>query len=228
MKNIKLVIFDLDGTLIDAYTAIYSSYNYVMAKLGLKLKPPALIRRLVGWGDKNLLKPYVPEGNLEAALRLYRKHHQLSLVKHSRLYPYTRMLLGKLRKQGLKLAVASNRPSKFSLILLKHLGIIDFFDYVLCADKLKRGKPDPEILNAIIRRFKLNKSQVLYVGDMAIDAQAGRRAKVKTIIVTGGSSSLAEIRKERPFKVFAGLKGFLNWFEKQVDSELFRKGTDTL
>lgn len=206
MRNIKLVIFDLDGTLVDAYAAICSSFNYVMRKLGLKPKSPSFIRRSVGWGDANLLKPYVSEHDLGRSLRLYRDHHKLSLLRQSRLYPYVRLFLRQLKARGCKLAVASNRPTRFSFILLKHLHITDLFDYVLCADKLKHGKPDPEILNKIINKFSLKKSQVLYVGDMVIDAQAGRRAKVKTIIVTSGSSGVAEIRKEHPFKIVSGVR----------------------
>jgi phosphoglycolate phosphatase len=206
MQNIKLVIFDLDGTLVDAYAAICSSFNYVMRKLGLKPRSSRFIRRAVGWGDANLLRPYVSGHDLERSLRLYRGHHKLSLLKQSRLYPYVSSLLRQLKAQGCKLAVASNRPSMFSHILLKHLRIRKFFDYVLCADKLKRGKPDPEILNKIIKRSAFKKSQVLYVGDMVIDAQAGNRAKVKTIIVTGGSSSRAEIKKEQPFKIISGVR----------------------
>lgn len=206
MQNIKLVIFDLDGTLIDAYAAISSSFNYVMCGLGLKPKSLRLIRSAVGWGDVNLLRPYVPEHDLARALRLYRNHHKLSLLKQSRLYPQVKSLLQQFKFQGCKLAVASNRPSRFSLLLLRHLRIIDFFDYVLCADKLKRGKPNPEILNKIIKKFAFRKSQVLYVGDMVIDAQAGRRAKVKTIIVTSGSSSVIEIRKEQPFKIISEIR----------------------
>ena len=78
---------------------------------------------------------------------------------------------------------------------------------MLCADKLKRGKPDPEILNEIISRFAVKKSQVLYTGDMVIDAQAGRRAGIKTVIVTTGSSSLSKIKKERPFKIIPEISG---------------------
>lgn len=201
MRNIKLVIFDLDGTLVDAYAAIESSFNYVMRKLGLKPKSASLIRRAVGWGDANLLKPYIGGNNLRSALSIYRSHHEHSLLKRSRLYPSVRPLLRELKARGYKLAVASNRPTKFSLILLRHLRIMEFFDYVLCADKLKRGKPHPAILNKIIRKFRVKKPQVLYAGDMVIDAQAGRRAGVKTVIVTTGSSSLAEIKREHPFKI---------------------------
>jgi len=205
MKNIKLIIFDLDGTLIDAYKAINSSFNYVMRKLSLKPISASTIRRAVGWGDKNLLKPFVPGNKLNCAVKLYRNHHKNSLLRHSRLYPYSRFLLQSLKSKGYQLAVASNRPTNFSLILLKHLGINKFFDYMLCADKLKRGKPNPQILNKIVKHFSFNKHQVLYVGDMIIDAQAGRRAKIRTIIVTGGSSSNLEIKREKPFKIISNI-----------------------
>jgi phosphoglycolate phosphatase len=201
MENIKLIIFDLDGTLVDAYGAIGESFNYLMRRLGLKPQSLGVVRRLVGWGDANLFKSYLPSGDLKHALSLYRAHHQYSLLKHSHLYPQAGSLLRRLKAQGYKLAVASNRPSKFSHILLKHLKISSFFDYVLCADQSRHGKPHPEMLNRIVKRFGLKKSQALYVGDMVIDAQAGRRARIDTIIVTGGSSSKSEIKKEHPFRI---------------------------
>lgn len=205
MENIKLVIFDLDGTLINAYAAISSSFNYVMRRLGLKTQSASLIRSLVGWGDINLLKPYVSQGDLKHALSLYRHHHKYSLLKHSHLYPYTRLLLRRLKAKGYKLAVASNRPSKFSHILLKHLEIGGFFDYVLCADQSGRAKPHPEMLNKIVKRFALKKSQALYVGDMVIDVQAGRRAKINTVIVTSGSSNKLDIKREHPFRIISAI-----------------------
>lgn len=206
MQNLKLIIFDLDGTLIDAYAAINSSFNYTMRKLGLKPQKSSVIRAAVGWGDGNLLKPFVDQKDLDAAALIYRKHHRLSLIKQSKLYPGVRLLLRKFQARGYKLAVASNRPTEFSLILLKHLRILNLFNYVLCGDKLKKAKPAPEILNKIVAKFGFKKSQTLYVGDMIIDAQAGRRAKIRTIIVTTGSSSLAQIKKERPFKIISEVR----------------------
>jgi phosphoglycolate phosphatase len=205
MKDIKLIIFDLDGTLVDAYSAIGRSFNYVMRKLGLKTQNLSLIRSLVGRGDVDLLAPYVVKRNLKPTLNLYRHHHKTSLLKYAHLYPHARGLLGTLKTKGYKLAVASNRPSKFSRILLKHLKIGDFFDYVLCADQAKHAKPHPEMLNNIVKRFGIKKSQALYVGDMVIDAQAGRRARINTIIVTSGSSSKLDIKREHPFRIISAI-----------------------
>lgn len=198
MNNIKLVIFDLDGTLVDAYSAIIKSFNYALRQLGLPEKGSLTIRRAVGWGDKQLLSPFVKRKDLAKALSLYRNHHKTALLKYSHLFGNVKYVLGYLRRKGYKLAVASNRPTKFSLILIRHLEIKKYFDYCLCADKLKYGKPNPEILRKIIIKFSLKPNEALYVGDMSIDAQAGRRAGIRTVIVTTGSSALAEIKREKP------------------------------
>jgi len=198
MKRIRFIIFDLDGTLVDAYPAIISSFNYTMQRLNYPLKDAPVIRRAVGWGDENLLRPFVKENDVSGAVSIYRKHHKSALLKESRLFPGVCKVLAYLKNKGYRLAVASNRPSRFSWILIRHLKLKRYFDYVLCADKLKHIKPHPEILNRIMQRFALKPQETLYVGDMTIDAQAARRAKVKAIIVTTGSSLKSEIKRERP------------------------------
>jgi phosphoglycolate phosphatase len=198
-EEIKLVIFDLDGTLINSYKAITSSFNYVMRYFGKQPKSVGDIRKAVGWGDGFLLKPFLNKEDLDLGLRIYRRHHQSSLKSQARLYPGVRELLKYLKDKGYKLAVASNRPTRFSLIILRVLKLRNYFDYVLCADKLKRGKPHPQILNLIRKRFYLKPRQVLYVGDMVIDLLAGKNAGIKTILVTTGSSSRAEIAKHTPY-----------------------------
>jgi len=209
MKTIKLIIFDLDGTLVDAYPAIIRSFNYTMQKLNYPAQGNLVIRRAVGWGDENLLRPFLKVGDLRKGLLIYRRHHQNSLVRYSRLFPRAGAVLGYLKKKGCLLAVASNRPTKFSWILIHHLGLKKYFDYVLCADKLKHIKPHPEILKKIMQKFSVGPRQAVYIGDMAIDAQAGKRAGVKTIIVTTGSSQRQEIKKERPYRIFRRLTELL-------------------
>jgi phosphoglycolate phosphatase len=205
MKNTKLVIFDLDGTLIDAYPAITSSFNYTMQKLGYPRQDPLTIRRAVGRGDENLLRPFLNLDDLKAALLIYRRHHGIALIKGSRLFPQAKTILDRLKNRGYRLAVASNRPTRFSWILIRHLKLDKYFAYVLCADKLKHRKPHPEILKRIMQRFLVRPDETLYVGDMAIDAQAARRAKVKTIIVTTGSDRKQEIEKEKPYRIIRSI-----------------------
>jgi phosphoglycolate phosphatase len=206
MKKLKLIIFDLDGTLIDAYAAITKSFNFTMKSFGYPQQSRLVIRRAVGWGDTHLLRAFVKAEDVAGVLETYRRHHKISLIKYSKVFPGVIRLLAGFKAQGYKLAVASNRPTRFSLILIRHLKLSAYFDYVLCADKLKAGKPHPEILRQIMAKFSLAPADTLYVGDMVIDAQAGRRAKVKTVIVTTGSSSIREIKAEKPWKIIKKIK----------------------
>ena len=205
MTKIKLVIFDLDGTLADAYEAISKSVNFTLQKLGRPKASYLKIRKAVGWGDRRLLAAFVPEKDIDAALSIYRRHHRISLKKYSRLLPYSKGVLEYLRGNKIKAAIASNRPTEFTKILLNSIGIKGYFDYVLCADKLAEGKPNPEILLKITRELKINPQDALYVGDMVIDVETGHNAGVKAIAVLGGSSTLAEIKKARPFKIIKSL-----------------------
>lgn len=205
MKEKRLIIFDLDGTLVDAYPAIAKSFNYTMKKIGCSRQRIEVIRRSVGWGDRNLLKPFVREKDLNAALLIYRKHHRSALLSGSRPFPGTYRVLTYLKNKGYRLAVASNRPTRFCRILIRHLKLDKYLDYVLCADKLKHAKPHPEILNKIIRRFHVKPQETVFVGDMFIDAQTGRRARVKTIVLTTGSSTRKELEREKPYRIISQL-----------------------
>ena len=201
MRGIKLIIFDLDCTLVDAYPAIIKSFNYTMRRLGYLLQSALIIRQAVGWGDENLLKSFIKIKDLKRALFIYRHHHKTSLLKGACLFPKADKLLAYLKDKGYHLAIASNRPTRFSGILTRHLRLKKYFEYILCADRLKHIKPHPEILQKIMQRFKVKPEETLYIGDMTIDAQAGRRAGVKTIIVTTGSSTKFQIKKEKPYSV---------------------------
>ncbi|HOU35675.1 MAG TPA: HAD-IA family hydrolase [Candidatus Omnitrophota bacterium] len=212
ITGIRLIIFDLDGTLINAYPAIIDSFNFTMAAVGLPARDSITIRRAVGWGDRNLLKPFVPPKKLAAALSIYRRHHAKALVKYSRLFPGVKSLLLGLKKRSFLLAVASNRPTRFSRILLRHLGIVEYFDLVLCGDKVTYMKPHPQILRTIMARLGVPRDQTLYVGDMDVDAQTGRRAGVRTIMVPTGSSTLPELEKEHPYAIIPCVKALASLF----------------
>jgi phosphoglycolate phosphatase len=198
MRQYRLVIFDLDGTLINAYPAIIRSFNHTMRSLGYPPQDARTICRAVGGGDTALLKPFLQQRDLAQAQAVYRRHHARALLRWSYLFPGVKDLLKRLRSRGLLLAVASNRPSRFALILLRHLGIAQSFDYILCGDQVARNKPNQLMLRMIMRRLKVTPAETVYVGDMTIDIKTGTRAGVQTVAVATGSSTRAELARAKP------------------------------
>ncbi len=196
----KLVIFDLDGTLVNAYPAVTHSVNYVLHKLGFSRRSYAFIKAAVGWGDRHLMADLVGEDLADKAIKLYRPHHAKALCISGgvKFLPDAKALLSFLKKHGYKLAIASNRPTRFTRIILRTLKITKFFDMVLCADRASRPKPYPDMLLDIVRELKVKKTEVLYVGDMTIDLITGQKAGIRTIAVSTGSSSVKELKDLKP------------------------------
>jgi len=200
---IKAVIFDLDGTLVNAYPAVIRSVNYTLGVLGQPRRSDDEIIRSVGGGDGKLIAHFAGPKRALEALSIYRRHHAkaLRLKGAVKLLPGAGPLLKYLKANGYKLAIASNRPTKFAQIILKVLGIGSLFDVVLCADRAPKPKPYPDMLWAIAERLKLEKSQALYVGDMTIDIQCGRRAGMRMVAVATGSSSKKELKDLKPYAI---------------------------
>lgn len=210
MGAIKLIIFDLDGTLVDAYKPVAASLNYALESVGLSALDSGQIKRSVGWGDRNLVRRFVPAAKLETTLSIYRRHHRQALKKGTKFLPGAKKILFKLKKQGYKLAIASNRPSLFVSVILKHLKVDHLFDYCLCGDQVKAAKPAPEMLKKILKRFFLEASEAVYVGDMTIDVETAHRAKVKSVAVLTGSSRRDEIAHLKPFKTIRRLEALFS------------------
>jgi len=199
----KLIIFDLDGTLVNAYPAVSQSVNYTLNSLGFARRSYADIKRSVGSGDRKLLIHFVGTRLADQALAIYRPHHTKALEAQRavKLLPGAWGVLKFSKGKGYNLAIASNRPTKFTRIILKVLGVWQFFDVVLCADKAGRPKPYPDILWAIAKRLSLDISEVLYVGDMTIDVNCAHRAGVRMVAVATGSSSKKELKDLKPWRI---------------------------
>lgn len=206
MDKIKMVAFDLDGTLVDAYPAIVESVNHALMTLGLVQQSVDVIRRAVGHGDLELLKAFLPaKDDGQEAVRIYRNHHPEALRRGASFLPGGKELLEHLSRQGYILAIATNRPSPFTHVILEHLKMESYFETVLCADQVARPKPAADILTTLMHRHDVTPDEMLYVGDMTVDARAGRAAGVRTVIVTTGSSSREEIQQEFPYRMVDGL-----------------------
>lgn len=205
-RSVKLVAFDLDGTVVDAYQALADSINYLMKEMGLPSKSLRTIKRSVGWGVGSLIRCFVEEELVDKALAIFRKHHDQRLHQGIKLMPGTVKLLEALKSRGCILAIASNRPSNFCRIILKELQIDQYFDLVICGDSVKRPKPYPDVLKAILKEAGVKPSQAVYVGDMTVDVLCGRRARVFTIALPTGSCSRKELQSIKPDIILPGLR----------------------
>jgi len=206
MSTKKLFIFDLDGTIADAYTAIWKSLNFTRRRFGLGPVSYNEAKRKIGRGDRLFMEMFFPNDKMEEALDIYRKHHKKALVRYSKQKKNARRVLSRLRKKSNLLAVASNRPYYFTNVILKSLDMKKYFNIVACADRIGSVKPDPGILYYILHKLHVKTQDAVFIGDMDIDMETAKRAKMDAIFITGGSSSLNAVKKYKNKKVIKSLE----------------------
>ena len=204
----KLFIFDLDGTLINAYPAIIESMNFTLRRMNHPEAEPERIIRAVGMGNDGLMKKFFSDQEVPEARQIYREHHRVNLAGKISLLPGALALLRNLKAKGKLLAVASNRPAETASLLLKILEIEVYFDRVLTGEEVRQPKPAPDILIALLDYFQVSREEAVYVGDMDIDAETGAAAGAKTVIVVTGSSTRKEIEAAKPCLIIDSLNDF--------------------
>jgi len=200
---LQAVVFDFDGTMADSYQAIAASVNHVRQLHGLPPLAVAQVRHCVGRGTDYLLEHTLPGIDPETAIAQYSAHHPTVLRSGTRLLPGVESTLGKLHSAGLKLAVCSNKPKPFTVALLDILGIAGFFQAVIGPEDAPRPKPAPDMLLAALKALAADPEHTLYVGDMTVDIETARAAKVKVFVIATGSDDAASLIAARPDKLLA-------------------------
>ena len=209
-RNYKLIIFDLDGTLVDAFDAVTASLNHAFSEMNLPLIDPQIIKESVGWGETKLVKRFVEEDQVQPVLSIYRQHHRHSLKTGTKFLPGAKQVLDQLKENDYHLAIASNRPSRFTHIILKHLEIRDHFGHVLCADQVDNAKPAPDLIHTLMDRFETKPHETVYVGDMIIDVEAGKAAEVTTVGVTTGAADADDLSAGDPHHIISEITHLFN------------------
>jgi phosphoglycolate phosphatase len=192
---IKLLIFDLDGTLIDSRLDLVHSVNAALRHLGRPELPDDQIAGYVGDGAPTLIRRTLgPEANDEALVRKgleyflsYYREHKLD---HTRVYDGVREALAVVRDsrngQPRKMAVLSNKPVIPSRAIVEALGLGEFFVTVYGGNSFATKKPDPEGAQTIMRETGAAPKETLLIGDSGVDVATGRNAGLWTCGVTYG------------------------------------------
>ena len=199
----KLVIFDLDGTLLDTIADLAESANHALKQLGYPTRDVETIRTFVGNGVNKLLFRALPdEEKTEENMMRMRKHFVPYYDAHnadlSAPYPGIVALLEELQAKGLRMAVASNKYQEATVKLVKHyFPMIDFVE-VLGQREGINVKPDPTIVFDILKKAGVSKEETLYVGDSGVDMQTAINAGVDAIGVTWGFRPRTELEDFHP------------------------------
>ncbi|MBI3546603.1 MAG: phosphoglycolate phosphatase [Gammaproteobacteria bacterium] len=211
--TVKMVMIDLDGTLIDTVPDLAAAANRMLKDLGRAEWGIEHYRAWIGNGVPRFVKRALtgemqaePDDKLnEPALTLFRQHYAAAVSDLSRAYPGVVECLEQLQAQGFSLACITNKAAAFTLPLLKNLDLAKYFQLVLSGDSLPKQKPDPMPLLHACQHFSISPDHGVLIGDSSNDVQAARAAHMPVICVTYGYNHGHDIRQSLPDAVVDSL-----------------------
>lgn len=190
MSPRRLLVFDLDGTLVDSSEDLTTALNTALARVapGTRPLPPARVRTLIGSGARNLVARSLAaagvERPLDAVLPVFLDCYRGCLLEKTRPYPGVAEALDRLGDRTL--AVLTNKPGDLSREILAGLGLLPRFFRVYGGGDVPGRKPNPAGLQALLREAHVTPAEAAIVGDSAIDVRTGRAAAVFSVGVSYG------------------------------------------
>ncbi|EHY78261.1 phosphoglycolate phosphatase [Stutzerimonas stutzeri ATCC 14405 = CCUG 16156] len=210
----RLVMFDLDGTLMDSVPDLAAAVDKMLMLLG---REPAGIERVRDWvgnGSRVLVRralagqldhdgvsDELADEALALFMQAYSGGHELTTV-----YPGVRECLDWLREREVKLAIITNKPAQFIEPLLEEKGLAGYFDWLVGGDTLPQQKPDPAALFWVMDKAGVAPGESLFVGDSRNDVRAAKAATVRCVALTYGYNHGEPIADEQPALVLDDLR----------------------
>jgi phosphoglycolate phosphatase len=200
----ELIIFDLDGTLVDSVQQIISSANSVRVDYGVGARNSKEIFDLVGlppalfFSDLN-----IDESEIEVLVRNFRSTLEQTQFTSLDIYPYARDLILFLKEKDYFLGIATNKPTQNAKNLLEKVGLLEFFTYVQGSDHLS-PKPSPQIIDRVLA--SIPSTFAVMVGDRIEDIEAARSAGIPSIGVSQTAHNQADLARAGAGLTFSSIK----------------------
>ena len=190
-----VIVFDLDGTLVDSLVDIIASFRQAFGEFELEVPDEAAVRALIGRPLDEMYARFAPAARVSGLSASYRRHYPKNFTRNSRIYPGVVGVLGELRDRGYRLAVATTKRTEMALALVEAVGLAPHLDHVQGTDDFPH-KPAPDV---VVRAARALAGEALWmVGDTTGDIEAGRAAGAGTYGVTWGTHDAEVLATARP------------------------------
>jgi phosphoglycolate phosphatase len=185
-----LLIFDLDGTLIDSKEDLSCAVNAARTHRGMPPLASETVYSYVGEGAPVLIRralgPGATDGQVQDALEFFLAYYNDHMIDHTVLYPGVRETLDRLMAAGVKMAVLTNKPVRMSRAIVEALGVGGYFHRVYGGNSFEQKKPHPIGIETLMAECDSTRDRTMMVGDSGVDIRTARNAQVKACGVTYG------------------------------------------
>ena len=219
--RVELVLFDLDGTLVETGPEICDAVNGTLESLQLPRASLQQVEDWIGHGTERLLLQALahasgrPADGLRgsslwrAAQPHFAAEYEQRCGTTSRLYPHAREVLRTLGERGVRRALVTNKEERFTQPVLRRHALRPLLDRIVCGDTLPTRKPDPAGVHACLRAFGVDPSRAVFVGDSSIDVATARNAGIPVWVLTHGYNMGEPIAAAQPDRVLDSLEQIL-------------------
>lgn len=187
---LKLVVFDLDGTLVNSVDAHAESWSFAIRTLGLASIGRSELVNLIGLPGDVIVSKVLGDVGLKhyQKIRWLKDRYFLEQLATGRitLFPDTTLCLRYVRERGFLVGLATSTPNYVLIPLLEHFELLDYFDYTVGGDEVKRGKPNPDIFVKTAERAGVDPKEALVVGDTVYDTAPAMKAGMMSVLVARG------------------------------------------
>jgi phosphoglycolate phosphatase len=213
-RAVDLVIFDLDGTLIDSKLDLVAAVNATRAHRGMEPLDNDTVFSYVGEGAPVLIRrtlgPGATDDQVKDALDFFLAFYNDHMIDHTVLYPGVPETLGRLAEAGVKMAVLTNKPVRISRAIVEALGVSRYFHRIYGGNSFQQKKPDPIGIATLLVECSTAPGRAIMVGDSAVDIRTARNAKVISCGVTYGFQP-ETLAAEPPDLLFDRIEQLADW-----------------
>ena len=218
INNRKIMIFDLDGTLVDTAPDFRNSVNFMLKHYDEPSVTLEEIRDWVGYGGRELIRKTMiakqikfDDDKLDEMLSIFLSHYTENIDDDSKLYNNVRETLNFLKENNIKLSVCTNKDENLSKTLLEKLNILHLFDYLAGAQTFEKRKPHPMPITKTLEYLDMNINEAVMIGDSITDLKSAQGAGIPVVLVDYGYTDNKDIYNEADLVIsdFSSLKALI-------------------